>query len=186
MDDDKIVGLYWDRNEQAISETANKYGGYCGSIARNILINHSDAEECVNDTWLRAWNAMPPHRPSILSTFLGKITRNLAFDLYKKLHREKRGGNNMDLVLDELAEVVSGNDSPEKTWMEQEFKDEIDRFFSSLPKENRYMFGLRYWYAEGLSEIAERFDITENNLSVSLSRIRKKLRTHLIERGYDI
>ena len=92
----------------------------------------------------------------------------------------------MDLVLDELAEVVSGNDSPEKTWMEQEFKDEIDRFLSSLPKESRYMFVLRYWYAEGLSEIAERFDISENNLSVSLSRIRKKLKTYLTERGYDI
>ena len=103
MDDERIVQLYWDRNESAIAESSKKYGAYCTSIAHNILSNLADAEECVNDTWFHAWNAMPPHKPSILSTFLGKITRNLSFDRYKKLHREKRGGNNIDAALNSLA-----------------------------------------------------------------------------------
>ena len=110
MDDNDIIQLYWDRNEQAIRITSDKYGHYCKAIARNILNNEEDAEECVNDTWLHAWNAMPPHRPSLLSTFLGKITRNLSFDLYRKMHRKKRGGSQMDTVLDELEECVSGKD----------------------------------------------------------------------------
>ena len=110
MDDNDIIQLYWDRNEQAIRITSDKYGHYCKAIARNILNNEEDAEECVNDTWLHAWNAMPPHRPSLLSTFLGKITRNLSFDLYRKMHRKKRGESQMDAVLDELEECVSGKD----------------------------------------------------------------------------
>ena len=90
MDDEMIVSMYWDRNEQAVAETAKKYGSYCRSIAHNILSDPSDEEECVNDTWLRAWNAIPPQRPTVLSVFLGKITRNLSFDMYRKKHREKR------------------------------------------------------------------------------------------------
>ena len=110
MEDERIVLLYWDRDEAAISESSMKYGAYCTSIAQNILKNPADAEECVNDTWLHAWNAMPPHRPSLLSTFLGKITRNLSFDLYRKMHRGKRGGSQVDAVLDELEECVSGGE----------------------------------------------------------------------------
>ena len=116
MDDERIVQLYWDRNETAITESAVKYGSYCASIAYNILNNMADAEECVNDTWLHAWKAIPPHRPTILSTFLGKITRNLSFDLYRRLHRERRGGSNLDQALDELAECVSGKDNTERQW----------------------------------------------------------------------
>ena len=186
MDDDAIVRLYWDRNAQAISESAGNYGAYCESIARNILINRADAEECVNDTWLHAWNAIPPHRPSVLRTFLGKITRNLAFDLYKKLHRDKRGGHNIDLVLDELAEIVSGKDDPEKSVQDRELTDEINVFLSGLSEANRYMFILRYWYADGISEIARRFNMSENNVSVTLGRMRKKLKKYLTEKGYDI
>ena len=114
MEDERIVLLYWDRDEAAISESSMKYGAYCTSIAQNILKNPADAEECVNDTWLHAWNAMPPHRPSLLSTFLGKITRNLSFDLYRKMHRGKRGGSQVDAVLDELEECVSGKDNIER------------------------------------------------------------------------
>lgn len=186
MDDDKIVQLYWDRKEQAIAESSKKYGAYCSTIAHNILFNRADAEECVNDTWLHAWLAMPPHKPSVLSTFLGKITRNLSFDLYKKNHRKKRGGTNIDLVLDELAECVSGSDDPEKHWQEKELKEEINQFLSSLPEEKRYMFILRYWYADSISDIAGRFQISENHVSVTLNRIRKKLRLHLVERGCNI
>jgi RNA polymerase sigma-70 factor (ECF subfamily) len=137
LDDEMIVRLYWNRNENAISESSRKYGAYCTAIAQNILQNRSDAEECVNDTWLRAWNAMPPHMPSVLSVFLGKITRNLSFDRFRKLHREKRGGGSFDVVLDELAECVSGSDDTERRWEETELKEEIDRFLSRLPKEQR-------------------------------------------------
>ena len=186
MEDEKIVSLYWERKEQAITESSQKYGTYCHSIARNILQNHSDAEECVNDTWLRAWNAMPPHRPSLLSTFLGKITRNLSFDLYKKLHRQKRGGGQFLLVLDELAECVSGNSDPELVLRERELAEDLNQFLSSLPGEKQHMFILRYWYADSIPTIAKRFAISENNVSVSLNRIRKKLKDYLIERGYDL
>ena len=186
MDDQEIVRLYWDRSEQAIAESSNKYGAYCNSIARNILNNRADAEECVNDTWFQAWNSIPPHKPSILSAFFGKITRNLAFDCYKKQHREKRGGYNIDLVLDELAEVVSGKDDPEQKVVEKELKEEINRFLQRLPKEKRYMFILRYWYADSIPSIAGRFQVSRDNVSVTLNRIRKQLRAYLAERGYDI
>ena len=186
MDDERIVQLYWDRNESAIAESSQKYGAYCTSIAHNILSNLADAEECVNDTWFQAWNAMPPHKPSILSTFLGKITRNLSFDRYKKLHRQKRGGNNIDAALDELAECVSGADDTEKRWEEKELEEEINRFLFTLPEDKRYMFILRYWYVDSIAEIAKRIGISENNVSVTLSRIRSKLKARLIERGFDI
>lgn len=110
MDDANIVQLYWDRNEQAIPATADKYGSYCTSIAKNILGNNEDAEECVNDTYLNAWNSMPPHRPSILSTFLGKIVRNLSFNRYKHNNADKRGGGELPVVLEELSDLVSGKD----------------------------------------------------------------------------
>lgn len=186
MEDKRIVQLYWDRDQSAIAESSAKYGAYCTSIAFNILLSRDDAEECVNDTWLRAWNAMPPHRPSVLSTFLGKITRNLSFDRYRKLRREKRGGGSIEEALDELGECVSGTDSTETQWEMKELMTEIDEFLLTLPEDKRYMFILRYWYADSISEIARRLHISENNVSVSLNRIRRKLKTCLIERGFDI
>ena len=186
MEDEMIVRLYWDRNEQAIKESRAKYGSYCTSIASNILQNRQDTEECVNDTWLHAWNAIPPSRPKVLSTFLGKITRNLALDIYRKLHREKRGGGQFDVVLDELSEVISGKEDPQGSWEETELKEEINAFLRSVPKERRYMFVLRYWYGESVKEIAQRFSMTENNVSVILNRLRNRLKGHLNERGYDI
>ena len=169
MEDERIVLLYWDRDEAAISESSMKYGAYCTSIAQNILKNPADAEECVNDTWLHAWNAMPPHRPSLLSTFLGKITRNLSFDLYRKMHRGKRGGSQVDAVLDELEECVSGKDNIERQW-----------------EEKQCMFVLRYWYVDSIGEIAGRLGRSENYVSVTLNRIRGKLHTHLTERGFEV
>ena len=186
MEDANIVQLYWDRNEQAITESSSKYGAYCQSIARNILADRDDAEECVNDTWLHAWDAMPPHRPNLLSAFLGKITRNLSFDRYRTLHRDKRGGHGVDLVLDELGEIVSGSEDPARSWEAKELRREIDRFLASLSPEKRHMFVRRYWYADPVSSIARRFRISENNVSAILSRIRKKLRADLEERGYDL
>lgn len=184
MKDEQIVQLYWDRDEAAVSESSMKYGAYCTLIAQNILQNSLDAEECVNDTWMQAWKAMPPHRPAMLSTFLGKITRNLSFDLYKKMHCEKRGGNRMEETLEELAECVSGKDDIESQWEAKELLREINRFLLLLPEEKRCMFILRYWYVDGISEIAERLGRSENYISVSLNRTRNKLKKHLIERGF--
>ena len=186
MDDESIVRLYWDRNEDAITESSGKYGSYCASIARNILRDTSDAEECVNDTWLRAWNAMPPHWPKVLSAFLGKITRHLSFDRYRALHREKRGGGNLDAALEELSECVSGKDDTEARYEESELREEIERFLRELPEEKRCMFLLRYWYADGIPEIAGRMGVSENSVSVSLHRLRGRLRQHLTERGFDV
>lgn len=186
MTDESIIDLYWARDEQAITETSGKYGAYCNTIAYNILTNSSDAEECVNDTWLHAWNAMPPHRPSLLSAFLGKITRNLSFDLYKRNHRDKRGGANIDLVLDELAEIVSGGDDPADAYDAEELKKDINDFLNSLSEDKRYMFILRYWYADSISAIAKRYSMQENAVSVSLNRTRTKLKNYLTERGYTL
>ena len=186
MEDERIVSLYWDRNEQAISETAAKYGAYCHTVAMNILGDRGDAEECVNDTWLQAWKAMPPHRPGRLAVFLGKITRNLAFDRYKALHRDKRGSGQMNLVLEELEECVSGQSDPESQLAGKELAEEIDRFLKTLPKEKRYLVILRYWNAESIPALAKRFAMSENNVSVTLNRIRKKLKAHLDRAGYEV
>ena len=186
MEDKQIVQLFWDRNEQAIQESSIKYGNYCRSIARNILQSEEDVKECVKDTWLNAWNAMPPHRPSVLPTFLGKLTRNLSFDRYRKLHRDKRGGHTIDLVLDELEELVSGQNDPEKKWQEKELTENINRFLLDQTEEKRTLFILRYWYALDISEIAKRTGLSSNRISVNLNRIRSKLKIFLRERGYEI
>lgn len=185
MEDDKIVQLYWDRDETAITATSDKYGAYCLSISRNILGNNEDAQECVNDTYLKAWNTIPPHRPAMLSTFLGKITRNLSFDRYKANRRDKRSASQTALVLDELNEIIADKRS-EAEFDRAELISAINGFLSELPQNKWKMFVCRYWYAFDLSEIARRLGMTENNVSVTLNRLRKKLRKHLRERGFDL
>ena len=186
MDDNVIVQLYWDRNKQAIDETSSKYGPYCTSIAMNILHNHEDAEECVNDTYLNTWNSIPPHKPNTLSTFLGKIVRNLSFNRYKSIHTAKRGGYEFPLILDELSEIVSDNVSAEDEVIKKELIATFNDFLDSLSEEKRYIFIRRYWYSDSIAAIAEKSRRTENSISVELSRIRKKLRNYLTERGYDL
>jgi len=186
MDDAKIVQLYWDRDEQAIPSTADKYGNYCTSIAKNILGNREDAEECVNDTYLNAWNSMPPHRPSILFTFLGKIVRNLSFNRYKHNAADKRGGGQATIVLDEIADFVSDTDSVEQEIDRKELVKAIDSFLDRLPTDKRNIFVCRYWYFDSISDIAIRFGITENNVSVTLNRLRLKLHNYLLERGFEL
>lgn len=185
MEDDKIVQLYWDRDEAAITATSDKYGAYCLSISRNILGNNEDAQECVNDTYLKAWNTIPPHRPAMLSTFLGKITRNLSFDRYKSSRRDKRNGSQTALVLDELGEIIADKRSDDEI-DRRELLESINSFLSALPPDKRKLFVLRYWYAFDISGIAGRFGMTENNVSVTLNRLRKKLREYLKERGFDL
>ena len=186
MEDGEIIELYWRRDEAAIAQSEKKYGAYCRAVICRILQLPEDVEECLVDTWMAAWNAMPPHRPSLLSTFLGKITRNLSFDLYRKMHRKKRGGSQMDAVLDELEECVSGKDDIERQWEMKELIAEINQFLQKLPEEKRCMFVLRYWYVDSIGEIADRLGRSENYVSVTLNRIRGKLHTHLTERGFEV
>jgi RNA polymerase sigma-70 factor (ECF subfamily) len=186
MEDEKIVQMYWDRDQRAITTTADKYGNYCTVIARNILGNEQDAEECVNDTYLNAWDSIPPHRPSVLATFLGKITRNLSLNRYKYLNADKRGGGSVPMVLDELSEIVAGADTPEHEMNKKELLQTINQFLADLSEEKRKMFVSRYWYFEDVKSIAKRLKMTENNVSVTLNRLRKQLHTFLSERGFEL
>ncbi len=186
MDDREIIQLYWDRNEQAIPATYEKYGKYCTSIAKNILGNNEDAEECVNDTFLNAWNSIPPHRPTLLPTFLGKITRNLSLNRYKRNMTDKRGNGQAHLVLDELSDFLSDTEDVERKIERKELINEINAFLAALPKNKRNVFVCRYWYFDSISDIGKRFNMTETNVSVTLNRLRTKLYSYLSERGFDL
>lgn len=186
MQDTEIIELYWARSERAIPATSERYGSYCTVIAWNILRSREDAEECVNDTWLNAWNAMPPHRPSVLSAFLGKLTRNLAIDRYQRNTAEKRGGGEVPAILDELSECVSGSEDVEGSVERQEVLAAINAFLRQLPERNRQLFLCRYWYSDSVANIAERFGMKENAVSKSLGRTRAALREHLKKGGFDL
>ena len=186
MEDGRIVELYWARDQGALSTTAEKYGAYCGTIAGNILGSAEDAEECVNDTWLRAWNAMPPERPRVLSACLGRITRNLSLSRLAKLRAEKRGGGQAEAAIDELGDLVSDRDTPEAALDRRELVRAIDGFLGTLPRNRRELFLRRYWYFDSIPALASRFGMTENNVSVTLSRLRHALRDYLTERGFAL
>lgn len=186
MDDTKLVQLYWDRDERAIPATADKYGSYCVSIARNILGSPEDAEECVNDTWLKAWNTMPPHRPDILSAYLGKIVRNLSLNRYRHNTADKRGGGELPVVLDELSELVSGKEDVEREIDSRELVQAMDTFLESLSPEKRSVFLCRYWYTASISEIAGKHRMTESAVAMTLHRLRRKLHSYLLERNFEL
>ena len=183
MEDTEIIDLYWKRDERAIEETDRKYGKYCHTVAYNVLGDHEDSQECVNDTWLRAWKSMPPQRPLVLRAFLAKIARNLAFDRYRARGASKRGGGQMEAVLDELAECadLSGQWNGEELYAAKELREAINRFVKDLPEREGDLFVRRYFFAEEIPAIARRYQMTENNVTVSLSRIRKKLKKYLKE-----
>ena len=186
MEDKEIIGLYLDRNEQAIAATSEKYGSYCKSISVNILKNDEDAEECVNDTYMKTWNAIPPQIPVIFSAFLGKIVRNISFNRYRQNTSQKRGGSDMPLILDELGEIVSGKESVEDEIDKKELLRDINGFLNSISEYKRGIFIRRYWYSDKVSDIAQRYGRSENSVSVELNRIRKKLSDHLLKRGYEL
>lgn len=183
MDDGKIIELYWERSEQAISETSEKYGRYCHRIAYNILHNDEDSEECVNDTYLRAWESIPPQRPNNLQAFLGKITRNLSLNKYEKMSAEKRGAGQTPLILDELSECIPGEEDTPSTAENMVIRDVIDRFLENLPPETRKMFVRRYFYMSPVKDIAREYGISESKVTVTLFRTRKKLKTALEKEG---
>lgn len=185
MDDEKIIELYFARDEAAIFETSEKYGSYCYKIASGIVGNHEDSEECVNDTWLRAWNSIPPHRPDILRLFLGKITRNTAIEKYRKNRAKKRGKGKIDAVLDELSEILSscdGADFEDSVLL----SDSISKFLAGLEVRDRTVFLRRYFFGESISEISYLMDLSKVNVSVILSRTRKKLKIFLMGEGYTL
>ena len=184
MEDYKIVALYWKKDENAINETSRKYGAYCFAIADNILHNKEDSEECVNDTWLKAWNAMPPQRPTKLQIFLAKITRNLSFNRFNARSAEKRGGGEIVLVLDELAECIASETDVASEYEAKELGQCIRRFVKALPERDGNIFVRRYFFTESITQIAQKYSLTENNVMVILSRTRKKLKAHLVKEGF--
>ena len=186
MTDESIVELYWSRSEDAISETAHKYGGYCFTVANNILDSREDSEECVNDTYMRAWDSMPEARPRRLSAFLAKITRNLALNRRRKNTAKKRGGAGLESALDELSEVVSGVEDTEKALDEILLAEALDTFLASLGDEARDLFVLRYFSVRAIAEIAEMKDMNEGAVRASLFRTRKKLAEYLRKEGFDV
>ncbi len=186
MKDDQIIELYWQRNENAIRETQAQYGNYCHAIAEHILHDDKDSEECVNDTWLQAWNTIPPQRPAYLQLYLAKITRNLAFGRYRASHAKKRGGGEVNVVLEELAECLAGTSDVETEYLGRELADSINCFVRSLPEREGNLFIRRYFYTESISTIAKRYRLTENHTMVILSRVRKRLRKFLEKEGYEI
>jgi len=184
MNDSEIIELYWHKNTKAISASMDRYGSYCFTVANGILGDVQDSEECVNDTWLKAWNAIPPARPAILKVFFAKITRHLSFDRYKVRKSLKRGGGDMPLVLDELAECIVSESDVEGQVNAKELGRVINQFVVFLPERERNLFVRRYFFSEPAKVIAERYDMNENNVNVTLSRIRKRLRSHLSKEGY--
>lgn len=185
MEDNSIVELYWARSEHAITETAAKYGKYCYAIANNIITDSEDAKEIVNDTYLGAWNSMPPHRPSILSTFLGKITRRISLKKWRDKNRDKRGGGEVALALDELAECVPGNFNVEDEIIVKELTQTLNQFISALPETERSVFICRYWYLDSIDQISREFEFSQSKVKSMLHRTRAKLLSNLRLEGVE-
>ena len=183
MDDSQIVDLYWKRQGNAVSQTKEKYGRYMFSIANHILQQYEDSEECVNDTLFGAWNSIPPHRPTVLSTYLGKITRRLALKKHREKTAQKRGGMEADLSLEELADCIPAGRTIDGQLDDRELTQILNRFLSELPVQQRKAFVCRYWYCESIAEISQRFSWSESKTKMLLLRTREKLRQCLKKEG---
>lgn len=183
MKDNEIIELYWERNEAAITATAEKYGGYCHTIAYNILHNNEDAEECVNDTWLGAWKSLPPQRPNRLATYLGKITRNLSLDRFKQYNAAKRGSGQAELVLTELEDCVPAETDVEQSVDEMVLVESINQFLYAQSERKRNIFIRRYWYLYPIRDIAQTYGMSESKTASLLFRMRNELKVHLEKEG---
>ena len=186
MEDKQIISLYFQRDEKAITETQTKYGSYCFRIAQAILDSPTDSEECVNDTYLRAWNSIPPQRPRYLKLFLGRITRNLSIDRLRSHAAQKRGCGETALALEELSQCISADGDPANALELKELQQAVGRFVHTLPRRERNLFLCRYFYMEAYSTLAKRFHIREAYARLILSRVRKKLRDYLTEEGFEV
>ena len=179
MEDPKIVELYWARSEEAIARTAEKYGGYCHQIAYGILRDLQDSEECVSDTWLRTWNALPPQKPASLGAFVAKITRNLALDRYRKHHTASRGGGQVQMAMEEMEWALPARDPMNELTDAAVLTAALERFLDGLPKGKRQVFLLRYWFFLTPTQIAQQLDLSKNTVASMLRRTRLELKEFL-------
>lgn len=184
MEDNVIVDLYWERDENAIRETENKYSRYLLKIAYNILMDFEDSEESVNDTYLKAWNSIPPHKPRFLSTYLGKITRQVSIDIFRKRKSEKRSGSEYALSLLELEECVTDGKTPEQELELQILADTISSYLYSLSEESRNVFICRYFFMDSIREIAGYQNASESKIKSMLHRARIGLKKYLEKEGF--
>lgn len=186
MDDEKIVSLYWDRDETAIAETQRKYDRYLTKIAYNILNDTQDSQESVSDTYLAAWNSMPPQRPSVLSTYLGKLTRRISIDRFRYRARDKRAASQYALSLEELDECISGGNTTEEAVDLKLLGEAIGRYLRTLPEETRAVFVGRYYYLDSVKEVAAYCRISESKCKTLLHRTRLGLKDYLTKEGYSL
>ena len=185
MNDQELIDLYWARDEQAIRETGVKYGRLCASIARNILKNAQDCEECINDTYFALWNAIPAQRPSRFSVFIGRITRNLALKRFTYLSAAKRNPNAV-LSLEELGDCVSGRDTVESEVEHRRVEQAIDAFLWAQSPEKRTIFIRRYWYFDSIEAICQSTGFSQSKVKSMLYEMRRKLRAHLEREGIEV
>lgn len=185
MEDREIINLYWSRNEAAIGQTHTKYGRLLHSISYNILSNHEDSQECVNDTYQKAWNAMPPQRPDSLTAFLGRIVRNLSINCWHKARAQKRSNGAKELLL-ELAECVPDKNNVEKVIEARELSEFISDWLCTLSQENRVLFLRRYWYGVPLKRLAHEYGTTPSKLGSRMYRLRQELKVTLEKEGVSI
>ena len=183
IDDKRILLMYNNRDEQALRMTAEQYGGLCQSIAKSILKNEQDAEECLNDALLKTWNSIPPAKPANFCAYLMRIVQNLAIDRFRAKGREKRGGTQSAAALDELAEFLPSSENVQSAVEQRELLSAITRFLEEQPAAQRGIFIRRYWGCASISEIAEAYQMRSHTVEVSLSRIRQRLRDHLRKEG---
>lgn len=183
MKDTEIIELYWNRDESAIAATADVYGNYCYSIAYHILQCAEDSQECVNDTYLKAWQSIPPQRPNRLATYLGKITRNLSINRYKWSHAQKRGNGQMELVLQELENCLPTARTMDQLVNEIALSDVINQFLQAQPQTDRDIFVGRYWHLYAIVDLAQAYGMRESKVASLLFRMRNKLKCHLEKEG---
>lgn len=186
VEDEKIVELYWSREENAIAETDSKYGRYLFKIAYNVLANRQDCMESVNDTYLAAWDSMPPHKPSKLSLYLAKLTRRISIDLYRKNHRQKRTASEYALSLSELGENLADTHTVDEKLQLQQLGEALNRFLRSLPEQDRTLFICRYYFLDPIKNVAAICGLSESNAKTRLFRIRGCLRNFLREEGFEL
>ncbi len=184
MEDEQIVALYWERNEQAISETEAKYDRYLQKIANNILNNLDDSRESVNDTYLAAWESMPPHRPSVLSAYLAKLTRRISIDLFRYRMRAKRQASEYAVSLEELSDCVSGGNTPEEIVSAKALADAIGVYLRTQSQQTQAAFLGRYYFLDPVKEIAAYLGITESKVKTLLYRTRLGLKEYLEKEGF--
>ncbi|MCR8658556.1 RNA polymerase sigma factor [Paenibacillus endoradicis] len=185
MEDQGIVHLYLERSQQALVETKNKYGAYCKAIARNILSNYSDIEECENDTYLAAWNAIPPNMPRKFSVFLGRITRHIALDKYGYNTAKKRN-REFEVILTELEGCIASPETVETEYEAGEIASLINQFLYALDEQARNLFIRRYWYSDSIKNLTMRFNMSSSKVKSILFRTRNKLRDHLHKEGVNL